>query len=248
MLAFAILRPAAGNAQSRTYMFSLLPPAHEHEHKLLLQGEFGYGERVFHVLGAENFEGAASAEYQINKRVMLFSRIARADGHSSAEAEAMFRVAGSEHASLALSAGGMRDYHGTNVALARVIAGYENSKFSAVANMRLEKPFADDRDEIDVINTIGVSRRLSETVRAGFEAVAEDLEGLFEKDEAEGGARMMIGPSLVVAPQHSRFMLMFTAGPVFQLTHSTVLGDHGALRDLDTRTGYIVRTSLGYHF
>ena len=76
----------------------------------------------------------------------------------------------------------------------------------------------------------------------GVEAIGEDLEGFWEADEAEGGARLLVGPSLHVSPHKQRWQLIATGGPLF---HPTDTGrSSSAFRDLppDTnRTSYAVQ-------
>ena len=75
-------------------------------------------------------------------------------------------------------------------------------------------------------------------VRLGIEAVAEDIEGFVEKDEAEGGAKLMVGPTIVLAPSGARWSLLLGGGVVTQLTPSTRSPvTVGALRDLQPVTG-----------
>jgi hypothetical protein len=51
---------------------------------------------------------------------------------------------------------------------------------------------------------VGVSKNLWRPVYVGVEMIGEDLEGFWEPNEAEGGARLLIGPSMRVAsPGHT---------------------------------------------
>jgi hypothetical protein len=74
--------------------------------------------------------------------------------------------------------------------------------------------------------------------------VGEDLEGLWESAEAEGGARLLIGPSLRFGAPARRLSASLCGGPVF-----TVHGNEqtsAAVRSLGT--GYAVRLSFAYVF
>jgi hypothetical protein len=62
--------------------------------------------------------------------------------------------------------------------------------------------------------TAGANLRLAESLRAGIEYVGQDLEGVLE-DEAEGGARHVLGPSLSAAFLGDR--LSIAAGPAVAL-------------------------------
>jgi len=50
----------------------------------------------------------------------------------------------------------------------------------------------------------------------GLEAVAEDLEGLFDTHEAEGGTKLLLGPTLSLAPARSHWLLIVGGGPVLR--------------------------------
>ena len=75
--------------------------------------------------------------------------------------------------------------------------------------------------------------------------IGEDLEGFWEAEEAEGGARLLVGPSLHVSPNRQRWQLIATGGPLF---HPKDNGQSSvAFRDLppDTnRTSHAFKASL----
>ncbi len=102
-----------------------------------------------------------------------------------------------------------------------------------------------ERDEFDLITSVGWARKLSRGVSLGVEAIGEDLEGFWDSQEAGGGARLLAGPSIHVAPAGRRWQFTATGGPVF---HSSDTGrTSSALRDLppDTaRTSYALKASL----
>jgi hypothetical protein len=62
--------------------------------------------------------------------------------------------------------------------------------------MILEKASSPDRDPIDLIVSTGWSHRVTSIMYLGVEAVGQDLEGFWEPNEAEGGARILVGPSI----------------------------------------------------
>ena len=82
--------------------------------------------------------------------------------------------------------GGMLDYTGSAVALGRVTAGLRGPQWEVAGNLRLERSLnrrlaaaSARRDALDVITSVGVSRRFGRggPLRVGLEAVGEDLEG-----------------------------------------------------------------------
>lgn len=50
----------------------------------------------------------------------------------------------------------------------------------------------------------GLHYRLLGKLYGGYEAVGEDLKGLWDEDEAEGGAKILVGPSLNMTTNNSR--------------------------------------------
>jgi hypothetical protein len=63
------------------------------------------------------------------------------------------------------------------------------------------------RDNIDLISSFGYQHRLGSHLFIGIEALGQDLEDYWEPDEAEGGAKLMIGPSVNLLPNNSKFSL-----------------------------------------
>ena len=119
---------------------------------------------------------------------------------------------------------------GVNVLLARFTAGHNGRSWLLHGNMMFQKPMSSGRDELDVVTSLGWARKLPHGMSLGAEMVGEDLEGFWEAQEAEGGARLLIGPSLRVAPGGRRWQLIATGGPLF---HPSDTGRTSvALRDL----------------
>jgi hypothetical protein len=80
-----------------------------------------------------------------------------------------------------------------------------------------EKAFAANRDAIDLVMTAGASYELWQTLRLGAEYVVQDLEGAWEHDEAEGGVRHFVGPTIGVHVGRAQI----GAGPAFGLSASS---------------------------
>lgn len=249
--------PGVCNAQGRPFVYSLLPAAPATPANRLY-ADMAYGHDLFQNLGPENFEQRVGLVAPLRAALSLVAEVGwaphddatRADATVRGELLARLPVRG--RATLALSAGAMRDYSRTPVALARVVFGYAWPRTVVAANLRIEHPFGDEarddgRDPLDVIVTSGVSHAVSGTFRLGVESVAEDLEGLVESDEAEGGAKLMLGPSLGFAPPGAHWSVVLTAGPVLHLSSSSVDGSSsGAPRDLTN--GSIIRTSVTWQW
>jgi len=145
------------------------------------------------------------------------------------------------------SLGVIREFSNDVVLLSRFNAAYESMGWKIGANARIEKAFAADRDEFDLISSFGILRRISGRIFGGIEAVGQDLEGLWETDEAEGGAKVLIGPSLNYVPVGSRLSFSLNAGPILYVTHSTIL-DESAVRELPLNNGFTIKFNVGFNF
>jgi hypothetical protein len=252
----ALFSPTLLAAQARPFIYTFVPAAPGGT-RAVVYADLGYGKDLFSALGPERLEQRAGVQLALGSRVTLAVQAgwaandAAVTSRAAAQAEAFVSLLSPRSRALvAVGVGGLRDYGGIGVGLARIVAGFRGARYELAGNLRLERPFVSDtdgeaRDAVDVITGLGFTHRIGDAFRVGFESVAEDLEGFFEAEEAEGGAKLMIGPSLGLAPERSHWQLIVGGGPVFRLTQSSVLGS-SAPRDL--RTGYVIRTSVGYRW
>jgi hypothetical protein len=134
---------------------------------------------------------------------------------------------------------------GVEVWLARAVVAHNAASWLLHGNVLMQKPMSTERDTVDLITSVGWARKFSHGVSLGVEATGEDLEGFWDEAEAEGGARLLVGPSLHLSPNGRRWQLTAVGGPVF---HPSDTGrSSGALRDLppDThRTSYAVKVAM----
>jgi hypothetical protein len=96
---------------------------------------------------------------------------------------------------------------------------------------------------------MGVSRRLVPALYAGVEFIGEDLEGFWEAAETEGGARILVGPSIRIAPPNKRWQVSVAGGPMIHASQSGLASD--AARGLamsGSDNGYAVRAALSVEF
>ena len=148
-----------------------------------------------------------------------------------------------------MGGGVLHEADGVNVLLARLVAGHEGTGTRLHGNLLFQKPLAEGRDHVDLITSMGWAARVTSTWAIGVEAIGEDLEGFWDSQEAEGGARLLVGPSVHVAPPAKRWQVSFAGGPTFRPTRSERTSQ--ALRDLPATTaarGYAVRTTFAYRF
>ena len=170
------------------------------------------------------------------------------DTRSSQQAEVLKDVLGSSSSvRLAVGVGARREWEGTSTALARVCLGWSGRQTVLFGNALIEKPFATGRDPVDLITTLGWLQSVGHGLRLGVEAVGEDLEGFWEVDEAEGGAKLYAGPALHWTAPAGRLWLSASGGPIVYATRSS--RSSPAPRPLDaTGNGFTMRVSVGYTF
>src|SRR5262249_34544644 len=134
---------------------------------------------------------------------------------TSQQAEALMRIVdGPGHASTVTVGGGIRrEFDGTHVWLGRVIVGHAFERSQVYGNVLVEKASGLGRDAADLVTSIGWSHLVTRKMSLGFEAVGEDLEGFWSRDEADGGARLLVGPSMSVALS-PRWRMSATGGPI----------------------------------
>ncbi len=165
--------------------------------------ETGYGTRETRNFGQPGLEQGVSARFHpaTDLAVELFAgRLTERDAQQFS-AEARYRAADEARlgAALDLGLGITRDYRGDTIPRLRVAATRESGAAAWSASGNFELPVGNpERDELDVMLALGGSYRASRWVRVGAELAGEDLEGLFDDEEAEGGAKLLAGPSMRV--------------------------------------------------
>lgn len=115
---------------------------------------------------------------------------------------------------LALSAAYLRDFQSASGGFARATASYEVGRLRLASMLHTERTFADESDPIDFYAVAGASYRVLDSLRVGAEYVAQDIEGAWEHNEAEGGIRHFAGADLAWSYNDR---LLLTAGPAFGL-------------------------------
>jgi hypothetical protein len=244
----------SSRVQDRQFLFSVstLPADAPHATVNL---DSGFGEGPFDATDTDRPEQRIGIQAALGHRFTFLGRIGissdERDLQSSQQAELLYSVLESrqQQGSVAVGMGMRHESMGANVLLARVVAGRAFSAWRLDGNMLFEKPFATDRDAVDLVTSFGFSRQVVSFLRAGVEAIGEDLEGFWEADEAEGGARVLVGPSLHVAPQNQRWQIGVAGGPMFHATRSG--RSSAATRGLPSSSSdrsYALRLSMSYGF
>jgi hypothetical protein len=95
--------------------------------------------------------------------------------------------------------GGIREeWDGTRVLVGRVVAGASLGRGRLQGSLVLERAVSSPirRDAADIVTSVGWSRRIGRRLALGVEGIGQDLEGFWDAAEADGGARLLVGPSL----------------------------------------------------
>lgn len=216
-----------------------------------------YGEHTIGQFGYNGLGQQFGVKGYLGNRFTLYATaaigFARGGGVTSSQQAEVIRdlIGGKAPEGFRMGAGlGLsRDWSNVKSAISRITMSFEQSKWRAIGNLRFEKAFESSRDKLDFISSLGFQHRISETCFLGFEAIGQDLEGFWEKDEAEGGAKLMIGPALNFVPAHSKLSFSVSGGPVFYATRSNVIPSE-AIREIGTSTsgnGYTLRALINFN-
>ena len=216
-----------------------------------------YGERTAGPFGYDGVDQQLSVKGYLGNRFTLFANADLGVAHngsttSAQQAEVIHDFIGGNTlhgARFGLGFGANRDFSNTGAIFSRVTASFEAASWRVGGNLKFEKAFSKTRDDIDLVTSVGFQHRIAGPFYAGIEAVGEDLEGFWEADEAEGGAKLLVGPSINIAPTNSRFSFSVCGGPVFYATHSNVIPSE-AIRDVgtvSTQNGYTIRAMVAFN-
>jgi len=255
LLAFSFsiaLCAGKAEAQARAFLFTVTTVQPSPSDAWTVAYDAGYGDQASTAVGFEGVEQRVSVQGALGSGWSVRGQfgVAFAGGtgtRSSQEAELLKNVLpGSAGPSLAVGLGVRREWDGSSTLLARAVIGHAFAGSWLYGNFRAEKSFETGRDGLDLIVTAGWLFRAGTGVHVGVEAVAQDLEGLWEPDEAEGGARVFAGPSIHYAVPGRPFYASLCGGPVLVASRSP--RENQAPRPLGTGSGFTIRLTLGYAF
>ena len=255
VLPLCLIVPDLAHAQDRPFVFSLTTATDTSKPGVRVDYDVGFGEQTFQSSTANGPEQRVGVQASIG-RWTLVGRLgltsAQETYQTSQQGEALFSLLMPSSSPVAIAVGGglLHEAGGVDVLLTRVVAGRTFDQSRVHGNVLFQFPrSAPERDAIDMISTVGWSRQLNAAVSLGAEAIGEDLEGFWESQEAEGGARLLVGPSLHIAQPGKKWQLSVAGGPMFHPSVSPRSSD--ALRDLPPttqKTGYAIRTSFACSF
>jgi len=167
--------------------------------------ETASGTRDAGAFGRHGVEGLVRTGVTLSDRWTLESSVGVADDHDTDQhgvgwsAEARYGLSTDDEGwGLGLGAGYRRSYDGVSIPYLRLVGERSLARWNVAFNSVVEMPESDrqEHDNVDLIESIGTSYAVSSTLRAGVELAAEDVEGFFSHDEAEGGAKFILGPTL----------------------------------------------------
>jgi len=235
-------------AQPTPFLFTVMPPAGQPKSAAYGYYELGYGERTFEPVAGDRLEQALGVRATFGSSVMLLARtgVSEYGGATrvSPRGELLFSRPVGSAIRIAAGVGYAREYSRTDVMLARFGVGRATPRSLVHGNLVLEKPMSGERDAVDLLTTVGAGRRVGSAVTLSVEAVGQDLEGFWDPAEKDGGARLMAGPTIAIAPPTARWQLTVGGGPVLRATRSDFAS--AADRPLPTRSGYVLRSAMGF--
>jgi hypothetical protein len=151
------------------------------------------------------------------------------DGHQRPtfqQVDVVRRVFSSRLLSIAGGGGVRQEWDGTSILVGRVLAGVDVGRARLQGSVVIERALSSAvaHDAADLITTLGWSRRVGSRVSVGVEGIGQDIEGFWNPAEADGGARLLVGPSLHAQSTGGRWAASLTAGPVVHTLSTATSG------------------------
>ncbi|MGE5242855.1 MAG: hypothetical protein ACM3SQ_01325 [Betaproteobacteria bacterium] len=162
------------------------------------------------------------------------------DGHGRPtfqQVEVVRRLFSTGSISVAGGGGIRQEWDGTRVLVGRVLAGSDLGRGRLQGSLVMEHTLSSPliHDGADVVTSLGWSRRIGDRFSAGVEGIGQDLEGLWNPAEVDGGAKLLVGPSLHIQSKSGAWAASFTAGRVVH--PASVASPPGLPRPADSSGG-----------
>lgn len=193
---------SVASAEVRPFLFTFTPPT-TLEQRGSIHFDAGWGNGSLGFSEDPFIDQRLGAVGRLSSRLILFGNVGfgkNTDSKSifSGQAQAFYEFRDKTKNRFGMGAGGgiRWERDGSNVALAILAGGWQVDAWRFDGNIIFEKANSPNRDPIDLIISMGWLHRLSKIMSIGFEVVGQDLEGFWEPNEAEGGARILVGPAI----------------------------------------------------
>jgi hypothetical protein len=239
-------------AQGRPFVFTVTSQTPSASERWSVQYEVGYADRTAAPFGYDGLEQRSRIQGSLGRGFTLLGQIGLGVGEDATNSTQEIEVlkdllAAGRPVALAAGLGARREWDGGTVLTGRAVVGHAFERSALFGNVRLEKPLAEGRDALDLITSLGWLHRIGPGLHAGVEALGEDLEGFWDAEEAEGGAKLFIGPSIHFAPSRKRVFASLCGGPIVYATRND--RSSPAARPLGASgNGYSLRLAMGYRF
>ena len=213
-----------------------------------------YGENVSDAFGYEGVSQQFAVKGYLGKQFTVYANAAlgfsgQNEVASAQQIEVLHNFIGGKKATgiaLGWGVGARRDFTSVMSILSRGTLSFNTNRWRTNGNMLLEKALASNRDAIDVIFSAGVHYNFAPGFYGGVEAIGEDLEGFWDKEEAEGGAKLLVGPSLNLVPKKSKFSFSISGGPAFYATQNQITNPD-AIRELPHGSGLMIKARVVFN-
>jgi hypothetical protein len=170
------------------------------------------------------------------------ARFDRIDSRHARQTEVLVRLSKPSAAvTLAAGSGIRREGSGVDVLLTRLVVEKTSDGSRLSGNVVIERPLSGPRDAMDVMTTVGWTRRVSQRVHVGLETLAQDMEGLWDPNEADGGAHIFFGPTIELDSPGRNWTFHVTAGADVRASQTARSSD--ALRALG-QSGVLMRIGM----
>jgi hypothetical protein len=234
--------------QTMPFLFTISPSI-SNAQKINLHFDAGVGDGSLGFSDAPSADSRIGIAWNLNSRWMFLGKTSfgKDDSHTvlTGQIEGLYALRNKTDAKFrAAAGGGVRwERDGGNVLLLEFLGGWQSQQWRFDTNMTLEKPSSPNRDPIDLILSMGWSHRVSSMMYLGIEAVGQDLEGFWDLNEAEGGARILAGPSIHF------FVERWNAGVAGGYVFRPTLNDRSSVADRYFGSNRMaVQISLGREF
>ncbi len=210
--------------------------------------EGAVGTREARPFGKDGFENLLRVKFSPIENLTLQAHggmVFDSSGFDSYQlgAEVAYRVLQQDanFVNLSLAAGYVYDYWKVHIPRARFSLWHSFGRFTLLGSSLLEFPLSGNRDEVDMIVSIAGSFDFNRYVRLGAEVMGEDLEGFWEEEEAEGGAKIIAGPTLWLGDSQAFYFKMNVSAVVPATQNTPAYGQKSGL-------GVLARGMIGYAF